>query len=93
MGNCAQHGRANTSVSWKESGQTWLSRCFWAGASFPPDCSEPSVITPRMTLWPAPTQTGGEVRAIAQTFMVGFGQEKKAEFALREESGTGQTGG
>lgn len=53
----------------------------------------PHVITPRMTLWPAPTQTGGEVRAIAQTFMVGFGQEKKTEFALREESGTDQMGG
>lgn len=80
MGDCAQHGRANTSVSWKESGQTRLSRCFWAGASFPPDSSEPSVITLRMTLWSAPTQTGGEVRAIAQTFMVGFGQGRKPSF-------------
>lgn len=53
---------------------------FLGRASFPPDSSEPSVITRRMTLWSAPTQTGGEVRAIAQTFMVGFGQGRKPSF-------------
>lgn len=52
------------------------------GASFPPDSSEPSVITPRMTLWPAPTQTE-EGRSEQWLKLLWWAlARKKAEFAL-----------
>lgn len=47
------------------------------GASFPPDSSEPSVITPRMTLWPAPTQTGGGGQSNGSNFYGGVWQRRK----------------